>query len=178
MRQDWKTTWNDSQQNPLKVRAELVAGFRLAQPAQLDLAGILSTSAERWGAEGRRRYAAILAAAMRKIAADPEGPLRQLRDELLPGLRSFHIQHARVDFSPDECEKACTYQTLLELSLRRNTSTFRNFEIPCGISGSSSPSRILPSIFSFAPLDRAVLRLKYPVRRRSARTPRQFDWLP
>src|SRR5881296_2281082 len=99
MRQDWKTTWNDSQQNPLKVRAELVAGFRLAQPAQLDLAGILSTSAERWGAEGRRRYAAILAAAMRKIAADPEGLLRQLRDEFLPGLRSFHI-HTRASISP------------------------------------------------------------------------------
>jgi len=123
MRQDWKTTWNDSQQDPLKVRAELVAGFRFAQPAQLDLAGILSTSAERWGAEGRRRYAAILAAAMRKIAADPEGPLRQLRDELLPGLRSFHIQHARVDFSPDECEKACTYSTTARASLESSKSS-------------------------------------------------------
>jgi hypothetical protein len=32
-----------------------MAQFRLARPALVDLADILSTSAERWGAEGRRR---------------------------------------------------------------------------------------------------------------------------
>ena len=74
-----------------------MARFRLARPAQLDLAGILTTSAERWGTQGRRRYAAVLAAAMRMVAADPEGPLTQARNELLPGLRSFHIRHARGD---------------------------------------------------------------------------------
>ena len=62
-----------------------------------DLSNILATSAERWGTEGRRRYAMLLAAAMRIIAADPEGPLTQARKELLPGLRSFHLRHARGD---------------------------------------------------------------------------------
>lgn len=33
-----------------------MARFRLAGPAQADLANILATSAERWGTEGRRRY--------------------------------------------------------------------------------------------------------------------------
>lgn len=72
-----------------------MARFRLAAPAQADLANILSTSAERWGTEGRRRYAILLGAAMRMIAADPEGPLTHARHELLPGMRSFHTRHAR-----------------------------------------------------------------------------------
>ena len=71
--------------------------FRLSRPARADLAHILATSAERWGIEGRHRYAAILAAAMRKAAADPEGPVTRDRAELLPGVRSFHVRHARND---------------------------------------------------------------------------------
>jgi plasmid stabilization system protein ParE len=43
-----------------------MARFRLAQPAQNDLANILATSAEHWGTEGRRRYARLLAAGMRE----------------------------------------------------------------------------------------------------------------
>ena len=74
-----------------------MARFRLSRPAQADLAEILATSAERWGIEGRRRYAALLATAMRKVAANPEGPATRDRAELLPGLRSFHTRHARND---------------------------------------------------------------------------------
>jgi toxin ParE1/3/4 len=73
-----------------------MARFRLAQPAQNDLANILSTSAQRWGTEGRRRYAHLIATAMRMVATNPEGPLIQTRNELSPGLRSFHLRHARV----------------------------------------------------------------------------------
>ncbi|HLB81063.1 MAG TPA: type II toxin-antitoxin system RelE/ParE family toxin [Dongiaceae bacterium] len=72
-------------------------GFRLSRPAEADLGDILSASAERWGIAGRRRYAAILAAAMRKVAADPEGPARRDRTELMSGIRSYHIRHARGD---------------------------------------------------------------------------------
>jgi toxin ParE1/3/4 len=72
-----------------------MARFRLARPAQNDLANILATSAERWGIEGRQRYAAVLVAAMRQVAAEPEGPLTKKRPELRSGLRSFHIRYAR-----------------------------------------------------------------------------------
>ena len=82
-----------------------MARFRLAQPAQNDLANILETSAERRGNEGRRRYAILLAAAMRIVAANPEGPLTQARHELSPGLRSFHLRHARVDAPQAEVKK-------------------------------------------------------------------------
>ncbi len=74
-----------------------MARFRLSRQAKADLTHILSTSAERWGIEGRRRYAALLAAAIRKVAADPEGPATRDRAELAPGIRSFNIRHARVD---------------------------------------------------------------------------------
>jgi toxin ParE1/3/4 len=72
-----------------------MARFRLARPAQIDLANILAPSAERWGAEVRHRYAAILVAAMRQVAAEPERPLTRKRPELPSGLRSFHIRYAR-----------------------------------------------------------------------------------
>lgn len=72
-----------------------MARFRLARPAQIDLANILATSAERWGAEGRQRYTALLAAAMRHVAAEPSGPLTRKRPELRSsGIRSFHVRHA------------------------------------------------------------------------------------
>jgi toxin ParE1/3/4 len=72
-----------------------MARVRLARPAQIDLATILATSAERWGAEGRQRYAAVLAAAMRQVAAEPDGPLTRKRTDLRSGTRSFHVRHAR-----------------------------------------------------------------------------------
>jgi toxin ParE1/3/4 len=69
--------------------------YRLSPLAEADLARILATSRREWGTSGRRRYAAVLAAAMRQVAADPEGPLTRDRTELRPGIRSFHLRHAR-----------------------------------------------------------------------------------
>jgi plasmid stabilization system protein ParE len=67
-----------------------MARFRLARPAQIDLADILATSAERWGTNGRQKYAAVLADAMRQVAAEPDGPLTRKRPDLRSGIRSFH----------------------------------------------------------------------------------------
>lgn len=72
-----------------------MARFRLSGPARADLAGILATSLERWGEDGRARYAALLAAAMRSIAAAPEAPATRDRAELVPGVRSFHVRQVR-----------------------------------------------------------------------------------
>lgn len=73
-----------------------MARFRLSPFARADLAQILATSVERWGTEGKRRYAAVLAAGMRKVAAEPEGPATRDRMELSRGIRSFHLRHARA----------------------------------------------------------------------------------
>jgi toxin ParE1/3/4 len=72
-----------------------MARFRLSQPAQADLAGILSTSLERWGELGERRYRSLLAAALRSVAAQPDGPLTRDRGEVVHGMRSFHVRHTR-----------------------------------------------------------------------------------
>jgi len=68
--------------------------FRLSRLAHADLRRILSASSERWGNEGRRRYEAALAAAMRRVAGDPDCPTSRGRDELRRGVRSFHVRHA------------------------------------------------------------------------------------
>src|SRR5271165_235582 len=73
-----------------------MARFRLSLLARADLAQILAMSVERWGIEGKHRYAAILAAGMRKVAAEPEGPASRDRRELSRGVRSFHLRNARV----------------------------------------------------------------------------------
>lgn len=72
-----------------------MARVRISTPAQADLENILAASLERWGPEGRRRYAALLTRAFRIAAARPRGPLTRDRGELLPGLRSLHLRHAR-----------------------------------------------------------------------------------
>ena len=64
-----------------------MARFRLSRLAEADLLHILRTSAERWGAEGARRYASLLAEAMRKVATDPQGPTTRARNDLHPGVR-------------------------------------------------------------------------------------------
>jgi len=75
-----------------------MARVRLSAPARADLGTILATSFERWGAVGRSRYAALFAGAIRTVAAQPAGPTTRARDELLPGIRSFHVGHARGDY--------------------------------------------------------------------------------
>ena len=75
--------------------AESPAFVRLSRLAEADLAAILTNSAERWGSEARQRYAALLGAALRLVAADPQGPLTRARNDLRPGIRSLHIRGAR-----------------------------------------------------------------------------------
>jgi toxin ParE1/3/4 len=62
-----------------------------------DIAAILRTSEERYGREARTRYQALLTAAMRRVAAEPDGALTADRSVLLPGVRSFHLRHSRND---------------------------------------------------------------------------------
>lgn len=71
--------------------------FRLSHPARADIANILATSGIRWGSEGRRRYAALLTAAMRQASTAPKGPATRDRTNLLAGVRSLHLRNVRVD---------------------------------------------------------------------------------
>lgn len=82
-----------------------MARLRISRPAQADLAYLLETSAERWGAGSRRRYAALLAAATRLIAGEPATPLACDRPELLRGVRSLHVRHARNESSSNKVKE-------------------------------------------------------------------------
>lgn len=73
-----------------------MARWRLSELAEADLADILATSRERWGIDGRRRYATLVVAALRMVAADPEGPGTRASADLLAGVRSLHLRHVRA----------------------------------------------------------------------------------
>ncbi len=89
-----------------------MARFRLSAPAKADLRNILAKSLERWGADGRSRYAALLAAALRSLAAHPAGPTTRTRDELLPGVRSFHVRHVRGEHGVRQAVHVIYYRTI------------------------------------------------------------------
>ena len=76
-----------------------MARFRVSKLAQSDLAHILAASESRWGPEGRRRYAALIEAAMRRVADEPEGAATRDRNALRSGTRSLHLRHVRAGSS-------------------------------------------------------------------------------
>ncbi len=94
-----------------------MARFRLSLLARADLAQILATSAERWGIEGRRRYAAVLAAGMRKVAAEPEGPTTRDRVELFRGIRSLHLRNARAGDAEAKVRRPVLYYRVVRSGL-------------------------------------------------------------
>lgn len=74
-----------------------MARFRLSGPARADIASVLRSSEAMHGADARIRYRGLLTAALRRIAADPDGPSTVARGELFAGLRSLHIRHCRAE---------------------------------------------------------------------------------
>lgn len=56
---------------------------------------ILRTSQERHGRDARTRYAALLLAALQRVAENPDGLSTSGHAGLRPGMRSFHIRHSR-----------------------------------------------------------------------------------
>ena len=72
-----------------------MARYRLTKSARRDVESILRTSEKRYGRDAGARYAALLVAAMRRVAEAPEGRSTLDRSELRPGIRSFHIRHSR-----------------------------------------------------------------------------------
>ena len=71
--------------------------YRLTETAKADIAMVLRTSETIHGVEARIRYRALLTAAMRRIAAHPEGLSTLDRSEVSDGVRSFHIRHGRIE---------------------------------------------------------------------------------
>jgi toxin ParE1/3/4 len=74
-----------------------MARYQLSNPAKADIVAILKRSEELHGLHARIRYRALLTAAMRRVANEPEGPLTTAHTDLLPGIRSFHVRHSRKE---------------------------------------------------------------------------------
>tara|TARA_R110000751_G_scaffold40910_2_gene96490 strand:- start:4902 stop:5246 length:345 start_codon:yes stop_codon:yes gene_type:complete len=65
--------------------------------ARTDINALLDESTRQHGQDARNRYAALLLAALRRIAKNPEGGATSARPELHPNVRSFHIHHSRTE---------------------------------------------------------------------------------
>lgn len=68
--------------------------YRLSDAADRDVDGILWEKVRRFGPRQRQRYAELIDAAIGLVAGAPERPGSRPRDELGPGVRSFHIELA------------------------------------------------------------------------------------
>ena len=65
--------------------------FILAPGARRDLASILRESGRQFGPLQQERYAVLIDAAIARVAAEPRCTGSKARDDILDGLRSFHL---------------------------------------------------------------------------------------
>jgi toxin ParE1/3/4 len=70
--------------------------YRLSESAQADVLQILGWTQEQFGQTARLRYQALIVAALRDVARQPEGPGSIARPELGPGVRSWHLRLSRL----------------------------------------------------------------------------------
>jgi toxin ParE1/3/4 len=71
-----------------------VPRYKYARTADRDLEGILQYTAGRFGPLQRRRYAELIDRAASMIAADPIRTDSRPRNDMAPGVRSFHVELA------------------------------------------------------------------------------------
>ena len=62
----------------------------------MDIAIVLARTEEEYGTAARRRYEALIAAALRAIAADPFRLGSAARPEIGEGVRTYHMRHSRA----------------------------------------------------------------------------------
>ena len=69
--------------------------LRLSAFAVIDIEDILLRSELSYGEAARQRYEALLEAALRDVAGDPDRPGVRQREELAPGARTYHLFYSR-----------------------------------------------------------------------------------
>ena len=72
-----------------------VPQYRISNAARTDIVDILKLSQTQFGDHARRRYQALILAALQAIADTPYRIGSHDRDELAPGLRSYHLIFSR-----------------------------------------------------------------------------------
>ncbi|WP_248916029.1 type II toxin-antitoxin system RelE/ParE family toxin [Pseudomonas moorei] len=69
--------------------------YRISDTALSDIADILKHSQIQFGTGARVRYQELLRTAIEDLAHAPSRIGSSMRDEVVPGLRSFHLVHSR-----------------------------------------------------------------------------------
>jgi toxin ParE1/3/4 len=69
--------------------------YRLTLEADKDILRILKESKKLFGEAQARIYAGIIERGIAMIAEDPSGPVFANRDDVRPGVKSFHLEHVR-----------------------------------------------------------------------------------
>ncbi|WP_395550711.1 type II toxin-antitoxin system RelE/ParE family toxin [Pseudomonas aeruginosa] len=72
-----------------------MAKYRISHDAQADIVDILRFTHNRFGDTARRRYQALIGAALEAVATDPQQAGSISREELGAGLRSIHLVYCR-----------------------------------------------------------------------------------
>lgn len=76
--------------------------YRISDAARSDIVDILRHSQVEYGDPARRRYQALILTALQSIASTPQCIGSQQRNELAPGLRSYHLNYARQQAKQSE----------------------------------------------------------------------------
>jgi toxin ParE1/3/4 len=63
----------------------------ISAAARRDIRRALDYSARQWGAGQRQRYRALIGDGLKALLDDPNHPASRARDEIFPGVRSYHI---------------------------------------------------------------------------------------
>lgn len=74
--------------------------YRLSDAAQRDVLDILAWRQEQFGEAARLRYEALIIAALRDVASQPDRPGSLERPELGTGVRSWHLRLSREHAKP------------------------------------------------------------------------------
>ncbi|KTC29409.1 plasmid stabilization protein ParE [Pseudomonas sp. ABAC61] len=69
--------------------------YRITNAARADIVDILRLSQTQFGDQARQRYQALILAALQALAGMPYRIGSHDRDELTPGLRSYHLIYSR-----------------------------------------------------------------------------------
>lgn len=69
--------------------------YRISNAARADIVDILRLSQTQFGDQARQRYQTLILVALRALADTPYRIGSHDRDELAPGLRSYHLTHSR-----------------------------------------------------------------------------------
>lgn len=69
--------------------------LRLSALAEQDIEAILAHSEANFGERARLRYEALLEAGLQQIATDPKRPAVRVREDLGPGVLTYHLHYAR-----------------------------------------------------------------------------------